>query len=258
MARTRRPAVHHATILRELRVDHTELISATTMRVRLVGEQLGRFDVAGGEAPAFESLGFDDVVKVLVPAAGSTRPPLPMQGPDRLEWGGAGGRPVAKDYTPRHVSTDAITLDFVLHEVGFAAAWAQRAVPGDPAWIVGPTRSLLMPPDIDRFVAVADETAVPAIGRLLDEADDQFQASIVLYVPGPDSVQELAERAGVDVRWVHSVEAWHAEVERIDVRDDTFCWAGGEAAEMRRIRQHWTACGVARDRLDVTGYWRRG
>lgn len=258
MARTRRPAVQHATILRELRVEATEPVSTTTMRVHLTGEQLGSFDVAGGVAPEFVSLGFDDVVKVLVPAAGATRPPLPVQGPDRLEWGGAGGRPVAKDYTPRHVTDETITLDFVLHEVGFAAAWAQRARPGDAAWIVGPTRSLLMPPDIDHFVAVADETAVPAVGRLLDEVDDAFRATIVLFVPGPDSIQPLTERPGVDVAWVHDAEQWHRHVEDIDLTDTSFCWAGGEAGHMRRIRQLWSARGVERDRLDVTGYWRRG
>ncbi len=136
MARTRREAIAWPTILRELRVVRVGDVTETTRRVTLAGEQLGEFPVAGGTAAAFRSDGFDDHVKLLVPLEGTDRPPLPVQGPDRLEWGGAGGRPVAKDYTPRRFDpvTGELDLDFVLHEPEPVVALVEAAGLVDTEW----------------------------------------------------------------------------------------------------------------------------
>lgn len=249
-------ALQHATILRELRVSATLDVTPTTRRLTLTGSQLQEFAVEGGMVAAFASLGFDDHVKVLVPAAGQDRPPLPVQGPDRLEWGSAGGRPVAKDYTPRRFTGAELELDFVLHGEGFAAAWAERARPGDLAWIVGPSRSLLLP-QAERWLIAGDETALPAIARLLEEFPVDARASVVIQVPGPASVQELRDLPGVAVTWVHDEESWFAAVVAAELAGEVFCWVAGEAGAVRRARAHLTAAGVPRDLLDLTGYWRR-
>lgn len=269
MARTRREAVAWPTILRELRVVRVADVSATTRRVTLTGDQLNEFAVAGGSAAAFRSDGFDDHVKLLVPLEGSNRPPLPVQGPDRLEWGGAGGRPVAKDYTPRRYEPapdgGELDLDFVLHEGGFAAGWARRTQPGDPAWIVGPTRSLLLPAGTDRLVMASDETALPAVGRLLDElaADrsvlDASEVSIIVEVPSPDSIQDLPTPEGVSITWVHDTGSWLASLEALPWSDaPTFCWVAAESGAVRQARRFLADTrAVPRDCLDATGYWRR-
>lgn len=252
MARTRRPAVPWPTILRELTIVGIDDVTATTRRLTLAGDAFG----------GFVSTGFDDHVKVLVPVAGQDRPPLPVQGPDRLEWGAAGGRPVAKDYTPRRVTDSTVDLDFVLHGEGFASGWAQRASLGDPAWIVGPTRSLQAPPDVDHWLVAGDETALPAIARLLDEAPEDLSAHVVIEVPSPASIQPLRDLPGVDVRWVHDTAAWHEQIATAPLFHDawpgdrTFCWVAGEAGACRQARSV-VAARVPRDCLDVTGYWRR-
>ena len=264
MARTRRQVIGWPTILRELTVAAVTDVSSTTRRGTLVGEQLGAFEVAGGTAAPFQSEGFDDQVKLLVPLAGAQRPPLPVQGPDRLEWGGAGGRPVAKDYTPRAFrpasdrSPAALDLDLVLHEGGFAAGWARGVQPGELAWIVGPTRSLLIPTEIDHLIVSGDETALPAIARLLEQWPTGVTGNVVIEVPGPSSKQELSSPIGVDVVWVHGAAAWIGEVEALRPTAPTsFCWLAGEAGVVRRLRKFAsTEWEIARDCLDATGYWR--
>lgn len=259
MARTRRRAVAWPTILRELRVARVADVTETTRRVTLAGEQLEEFEVAGGTAAPFRSDGFDDHVKLLVPLEGTDRPPLPVQGPDRLEWGGAGGRPVAKDYTPRRFADGELDLDFVLHEGGFAAGWARRAAPGDPAWIVGPTRSLLLPEGVERMVLTGDETALPAIARLLDAWPGTMTADVVVEVASPAGIQDLPELPGVTVRWVHGADAWVEAVRELPWSDaPTFCWVAGESGAVRQVRRHLADDrAVPRDCLDATGYWRR-
>lgn len=265
MARTRREAVALPTIVRELQVASVLDVTATTRRLTLMGEQLEPFAVAGGTAAGFRSDGFDDHVKLLVPIEGQERPPLPVQGPDRLEWGAAGGRPVAKDYTPRRYApaqdgrAAELDLDLVLHDGGFAAGWARRAVVGDPAWIVGPTRSLLLPTGVDRLLVAGDETALPAIGRLLDEAQVEVPVDVIVEVASPDGIQDLAAPAEGTITWVHGASAWIQAVRDTSPIDGTtFCWVAGESGAVREVRRFLTAeRGVPRDCLDATGYWRR-
>jgi len=261
MARTRREAVSWPTILRELRVERVADVTATTRRVTLVGEQLGEFPVAGGTAAPFRSSGFDDHVKLLVPLEGTDRPPLPVQGPDRLEWGGAGGRPVAKDYTPRRFDPERgeLDLDFVLHEGGFAAGWARRTQPGDPAWIVGPTRSLLLPEGHDWMLVAGDETALPAIGRLLDEWPPGWQGSVVVELTDPAHAQDLPRPDGVEIVWTVGPDAWVQAIKDLPWSPGTpFCWVAGETRTIRQVREFLKEDRlVPRDCLDVTGYWRR-
>lgn len=259
MARTRRVTTPWPAIIRELRVARVVDVSATTRRVTLTGEQLDEFEVVGGTAPAFRSEGFDDHVKLLVPFAGKERPPLPVQGPDRLEWGAAEGRPIAKDYTPRRYTDGALDLDFVMHPDGFASGWAERVSAGDLAWIVGPTRSALWPEDIEAMVMTADETALPAVARALEEWPEgrRLPTTIIIEVPTEASVQQLPTPPGVDILWVHGRDAWVAAVEALPWPDgEVFAWAAGESGALRKIRSVLRDHAVPRDLLDVTGYWR--
>lgn len=261
MARTRRAAVGWATVLRELQVARVENVTPGMRRITLTGVQLGAFEVSGGRLPEFRSDGFDDHVKLLVPVAGEERPPLPVQGPDRLEWGAAGGRPVAKDYTVRRLDSvaDEIDLDFVRHGAGFAAGWAEQATVGEPAWVVGPTRSLLLPEGQDWTLIAGDESALPAIDRLLEEWPDGWRAQVVVELSHPSHRQDLVVPDGVSVSWTVGPDEWVDTVCGLDWwPGEVFCWVAGETRTIRRVRNYLKdERQVPRDCLDVTGYWRR-
>lgn len=260
MARTRRTVQHRPAVLRELTVSRVQDVTPTLRRITLVGTQLAEFPVVGGTAAAFQSTGFDDSIKVLVPFDGESRPPLPVQGPDRLEWGSAGGRPIAKDYTPRNVTDTELDLEFVRHGHGFASTWVETVGPGALAWIVGPTRSSLWPDNIDSAVLLADETALPAIARLLDEwpTGRNVPSTIIIEVPSAISIAELPYVDGVNVHWVHGRESWVSAVKELEwPSGDVFVWVAGEAGAVRQIRQFvGQERAVPRDLLDATGYWR--
>ena len=260
MARTRRSVLHWPAVLRELTVSRVIDVTPTLRRITLIGAELAEFPVVGGTAAAFRSEGFDDSIKVLVPFDGETRPPLPVQGPDRLEWGAAGGRPIAKDYTPRSCSDTELDLEFVRHGHGFASTWVEHVAPGSLAWIVGPTRSSLWPEDIDAAVLLADETALPAVARLLDEWPEERRVptSIIIEVPSEQSIAQLPARDGVQVQWVHGREAWvQAARDLAWPEGDVFVWVAGEAGAVRDLRRFASnERSVPRDLLDATGYWR--
>ena len=126
--------------------------SLTVARVERLPPNMVRVALGGEELHGFTSLGFDDHIKVFFPA------------------GQAGG--AARDFTPRRHDPAAgeLWIDFFLHAGGPAAAWASQAAAGQTLQIGGPKGSAIIDPDgIDTHVLIGDESALPAIGRRLEE-----------------------------------------------------------------------------------------
>jgi NADPH-dependent ferric siderophore reductase len=257
----------HVAVLRELEVVRVDDVTPGMRRLTLAGAALAERELDGARLPAFTSPGFDDHVKVFVPAPGAERPVLPGQRPDGLDFTVEGVRPLGKDYTPRRVTPDEIDLDFVRHGHGQAAAWAERVRPGDHAWIAGPTVGQAFPHDVDAFVVAGDETALPAIGRFLEERPADVPTRVVVEVAGPQDEQELRVDDAVDLTWLHrpagaepgTTTAILDAVRALDwPAGVVYAWMAGESTAARDVRTHWRADrAVPRDCLDVSGYWRR-
>ncbi len=267
MPKLRRTTTTHVAVLRELEVVRVDDVTPGMRRLTLAGSALAERSLDGSTLPAFASPGFDDHVKVFVPAPDADRPVLPRQRPDGLDYTTEGVRPLGKDYTPRRVSPDQVDLDFVRHGHGQAAGWAERVRPGDLAWIAGPTVGQAFPHDVDAFVLAGDETALPAIGRFLEELPAGPAAQVVVEVSGPQDEQDLTVRDGVEVTWLHRPAGAGPGTTTLlldAVRDldwpsgQVYAWMAGESTAARDVRTHWRADrSVPRDCLDVSGYWRR-
>src|SRR5690606_11546792 len=82
-----------------------------------------------------------------------------------------GTRPEMRDYTPRfwNIAQGWIELDFVLHGDGPAASWAAAAAPGKTLVIGGSRGSLVIPMAFDWYLLAGEQTALPAIGRRIEE-----------------------------------------------------------------------------------------
>ncbi len=268
MPKLRRATTTHLAVLRELEVRAVRDVSPGMRRLTLGGPALGAHDDEGLALPALDSPGFDDHVKVFVPLEGTDRPVLPSQREDGLDWTTEGTRPIGKDYTPRRVDLDALELDldFVRHGHGRAAGWAEEVAVGDAAWIAGPTVGQAFPHDVDAAVLAGDETALPAIGRFLDERPAGLVARVVVEVAGPAEEQALRVDTDVDLTWLHRGDAPPGTttlladaVRALDWPDGrVYAWMAGESTAARDVRTHWrTDRAVPRDLLDVSGYWRR-
>lgn len=267
MPKLRRVTTTHLPVLRELEVVAVHDVTPGLRRLTLAGEALGARELDGTTLPAFTSPGFDDHVKVFVPAPGADRPVLPRQRADGLDHTTEGVRPLGKDYTPRRVGDGTLDLEFVRHGHGQAAGWAEQVRPGDLAWIAGPTVGQAFPHDVDAFVVAGDETALPAIARFLEELPEHLPAQVVVEVAGPQEEQPLAVRDGVEVTWLHRPPGAEpgTTTQLVDaVRElsfpdgEVYAWMAGESAAARAVRTHWRADRqVPRDCLDVSGYWRR-
>ncbi|TFV67182.1 UNVERIFIED_ORG: siderophore-interacting protein [Bacillus sp. AZ43] len=220
-----------------------------------------------GEPAAVAAAG--PTVNLLVPRVDDPRPRWPrIQRDGRIVWPEGSHGVALRSYTARRQDPDAgeIDIDFVLHGDGPAAAWAAAARPGAVLAVAG-AASLAERPA--RWLLLAgDETALPAISRLLAAAPAGTAGIALLEVAGPEEEQPLVAPDGVELRWLHRGTTPPGEstllvdaVAALDrpEGDDVFAWVGAESATVRAIRAdlrgRW---GLSRAQHHAIGYWRRG
>lgn len=251
-------------VLRNAVVDRVTRLNPRTVRVRLTGPELAAFERDGISLPAFSSPGFDDHVKLIFSTGGDLAEALPVQREHGIDWPRCDHR-AGRDYTVRTVDPEAgtIDLDFVDHGPGPAASWARDAAPGDDVWFAGPKSSMVLPHDLDWIVLVGDETALPAIARFFEERPTRARAHVVATVPDESARQEWAIRDDDSVQWVVDPNVTPEQIEQtvrdvLPPRGSGFVWAAGESRSLLPLRRHLTKeRGLAKDRLDITGYWHR-
>ena len=129
------------------------------VRVTLTGAELAGLDIG---LPAAS-------IRILLPRPPSGNVVLPVwNGNEFLDEDGT--RPVIRTLTPLGFDAELLELDveIVLHGDGPLATWAGRARPGDRAAISGTGRGYEIDQAARSFVLAGDESALPAIGLLLD------------------------------------------------------------------------------------------
>jgi NADPH-dependent ferric siderophore reductase len=210
-----------------------------------------------------------------LPAA-SVRVLLPQPGADELvvpTWTGNefllpdGRRPTIRTFTPARVDRGAKELDveIVLHGDGAASAWAARAQPGDPAAVSGPGRGYTIAFDAPAFLLVGDETAIPAVGQLLEAIPETTPVDVHIEAAGADAFIALPEHPNATIQW-HDLpadaapgDAMAAAVRAADLSPGTRVWVAGEAAAVQRIRRHlFEERAWPRPHCTVRGYWKHG
>lgn len=230
--------MRHETTLRTLRIARHERLTPNMIRIVAEGPELAGF-VSG--AP-------DDHVKVFVE--------------------GEPGERIMRDYTPRHHDAEAgtLTIDFFDHEGGPVSDWARAAKVGDAIRIGGPRGSQVIEGPIAHWLLVGDETALPAIGRRVEELPASVRATVIGAVPDAADEQAFASAATLDTRWVHrSASAATdpapllAALDGVDLVPGTFVWIAAEAGVARRLREHLVETrGLDKRWIKAAGYWVAG
>ncbi|WP_369139445.1 siderophore-interacting protein [Modestobacter versicolor] len=219
-------------------------------------------------APAPVVAAAGPTLALLVPRVGDPAPRWPQVARDgRIVWPQGSHGVALRSYTSRRQDPAAgeLDVDFVLHGDGPAAAWAAAAAPGA---VLGVASSAPLGDAPAGWLLVAgDETALPAISRILAAADPATCGVALLEVAGPEEEQPLVAPAGIEVRWLHRTTAAPdadlltdavAALPRPD-GEDLFAWVGAESATVRAVRAdlrgRW---GLRRAQHHAIGYWRRG
>jgi NADPH-dependent ferric siderophore reductase len=241
---------------RRVSVEAVELLTPRLTRVTFGGSELEGFDV---EQPAAS-------VRLLLPPPGTDELVMPT-------WNGNefllpdGQRPTIRTFTPLRVdpAVGALVVEIVVHGGGAASEWAGVAQPGAPAALSGPGRGYRIDADAPAFLLAGDETAIPAIGQLLEELPAEARVRVHVEIAHPDGRIALPERVQASVEWHELPEgappgdALVAAVHGAEIDDEARVWVAGEAAAVQRIRRHlFEDRGLTRTQATVRGYWKHG
>ena len=221
--------------------------------VERISPRMARITFTSAELCDFSSLAPDDHIKLFF------APPT----------GDGLNEPAKRDYTPRRFDTAAGTLviDFALHDSGPATAWANGAQPGDVLEIGGPRGSAIVPDDFDWYLLIGDETALPAIGRRVEELRAGVSVTTVVVVQDMAEAQHFATAANWSPHWVERRTEGPDDAASLRralaglklAPGDGFVWIAAEAEVARTLRRH-----MLEDRghppawLKAAGYWAQG
>ncbi|MDB5620323.1 siderophore-interacting protein [Tardiphaga sp.] len=216
----------------------------TVTAIERVTAQMLRLHFTSPELADFHSPSHDDHIKLFFP--------------------GEGDKPEMRDYTPRRFDPAGQTLaiDFALHEAGPATSWAEAAGVGDTLQIGGPRGSTVVPDDFDWYLLIGDETALPAIGRRVEEL--RAGVPVATFVVG--EAQHFDTRAVWTPHWI-AREPGSDELESLRKAlagftlpaGDGFIWIAAEATVARSLRGYiMDERGHPREWTKAAGYWKRG
>ena len=151
------------------------------------------------------------------------------------------------------------TFDVFEHEGGQTTGWAKAAKPGDTAGIMGPGGGDF--PKADHMVMGGDETALPAIRRILEHAPTGRRGE------GFVETADLADRCdlplpeGMRLTWLKRGEDEPLLEHMLAATlpgpgESRFVWLAAEAGIVRAARRHFREeAGLGREEMYLSAYW---
>jgi len=208
------------------------LYKATVKRAERLSPHFARITFGSDDFEHFGTAGQDQRIKIFFPLADGTLTDFGQHDDEQLlgDWYDRWRelplerRNPFRTYTVRRVAPEAreVTVDFVVHhDAGPAGTWASQARGGEQVVICGPDERSphsragidYRPANAHRLLLIGDETAVPAIGGILERMPQDRIADVFLEVPSADDVAVFElPHGGVQVRWiVRESEETHGE-----------------------------------------------
>ncbi|MER6910690.1 siderophore-interacting protein [Streptomyces sp. NPDC000594] len=258
-----------------LQVARTRRLSPSMIRVTFHGHP------DGGELKDFHAGGRDQSLSLFLPHPGQDAPVVPVDPAGYratfAAWRAlpADVRAVMRSYTVREqrrpeVGATEVDIDFAVHQDGGPACrWALGAAPGDRVMVLGPTSAdngsvrCQPPADTDWMLLWGDETALPAVGGILDWLPAGTRARIFLEVPHTEDRIELPTAGDVEITWLVREEGAPSALAAVAAypfpEGTPYVWLAGESGALKALRRHVVGeRGVDRRRVTFVGYWRRG
>lgn len=230
-------------------VESAEALSDDFMRLVLVGQDLSRFGSGG--------LHFR-LLRQLDPDRPAAWPRLAEDG--SVTWPENGVQLLHKAYTTRFLdaATQKITVDIYRHEGGPTSDWAETRPVGQTIGLTGPGGGTL--PEGKWLMLAGDETAQPAILRMLEELPPETEGEALLLAGAPGRESPVTNRTRIRLRWLYRSEGHDLcdAVEALDLpdRNDRFLWFAASKPQARRMRVHFgKTLGLDRDQFRAAGYW---
>ncbi|MEM6384552.1 MAG: siderophore-interacting protein [Pseudomonadota bacterium] len=196
---------------------------------------------------------------------------LPTAGLDEIVWPHVGEngaavwpkgeaalhRPV---YTARAIDHESneLDIDVFLHDGGRITQWIEKALPGNTIGLTGPGGQGI--PSCSRITMFGDETAFPAMARILETLPTGVEGKATFCGNHPASLDyPVPDHPGIEVTWhLADEEASMAELVSDALQDgvdDDFIWFAGEKHDAANIRASFAEAGGLKKNSYIAGYW---
>ena len=150
------------------------------------------------------------------------------------------------------------SFDIFAHAGGRTTDWAQRVTGGEVVGIMGPGSGDF--PITDDLLIAGDETALPAIRRILEQSPPTRHGHAVIEVGDPADIVPITVPPLMTLDWIlrGPDQGLCAQLLNIDhLPPETFVWVAAEQATIRQVKAHFKTLGLARDKSYISYYWTR-
>lgn len=222
-----------------------------------------RLTLAGEGGLGLEPDGYH--VKLLVPADRLRLPVWPSVGANGVtQWPTGQDRLHVRYYTIRALRPEIgeIDIDVVQHKDGRISDWASTAQPGEIIGVMGPSAGEL-PSHPEALLLAGDETALPAIARILGDLNGSGGGCVVVAYPvGLDPSHYFPDTPlNVITLPPHRFRNEVFDRVRTACRDVTIksAWFGGEFENAQQLRRFFKQeLGLSKENQLSVAYWREG
>lgn len=224
------------------RVAGSQRIAADFIRLRLEGDDLGRF--------ARDLIHF----RLVLQPQGAGTPSWPVIGPDgRTIWPAGAAALHRPAYTVRHVDVAAgwLETDVFIHDTGRACSFAATAVPGTLVGLTGPGGGGIARGKV--LLIGGDETAYPALARILEAAAPDGTGDCYLF--GARADYPLPRHPGIRVIHAPRGEADLARIlQRHGIAADGI-WFATERSRLTPLKEAIATGKIPASRAHLAAYW---
>ncbi|HEY0214277.1 MAG TPA: siderophore-interacting protein [Paenirhodobacter sp.] len=236
------------------------LCLARVVSVETLSPAFRRITIEGPDLAAL--LGGGLHFRLLLGPGGSDWPQIDEAGV--TQWPGGAAvwhRPV---YTVRDIDgAGAVTrvgFDIFLHVGGRVSAWSETLRVGDQIGLTGPSGGDV-PAKTGWIGVFGDETALPAVARILAALPGDTVGQAVISVPSAADIQALSRPAGVALRWCLRGDAEDLLDALADLRPpatDRFVFFAASRTQASRARHILGGMGLTRQEFWAQAYWQDG
>lgn len=154
----------------------------------------------------------------------------------------------------------------MVHREGVASTWAAKAQKGDNIVVTLPGGPYRVDPAARRFVIAGDESAIPAIGQIIESLPSDARADVFVEVEDTSEEQQLTSPAQIELHWLHrdgsgavAGRLIESAIRELSMPEDGRFFVACEAGVMRDIRRHlMLERGLTREAFHTHGYWKLG
>ncbi|MET1074349.1 MAG: siderophore-interacting protein [Umezawaea sp.] len=259
-----RPRLPESRTTITLEVRRRERLTPGFASVTLGGPALRDLVLAGG----------DQAVRLFFPREGQTGLRVPTASSEawmaKVLLMPKSVRPRVRSLTIRRArpAEDEIDIEFALHGDSPLSSWVDRVRPGDPAGIFDMGTTYRPPEHARSQLLVGDETALPAVLAIVDQAPPSLTADVYLEVPTAADVRDVATPPGVRIRWSTRDDVLGARPGSVVLEavrravmppGPVYAWVAGESRLATSVRRHLVdERGLPKSDISFAGYWRHG